>query len=123
MPRILVIDDDSQIRELLRKILEREGYEVFLAQDGEEGVKLQRQTDADIIITDIIMPEKEGIETIVEIKRDSPETKIIVISGGGRLDATSLLEMADRLGVHYSFEKPFDRQELLAAVRDLTQAA
>ena len=83
MPRILIIDDERQIRELLRDILEDAGYDVAEAADGQEAIKIQRGEPADLIITDLIMPEKEGIETIRELKQSYPDVRIIAMSGGG----------------------------------------
>ncbi len=119
MKRILVIDDDAQFRPMLGQMLERAGYEVVEAGDGEEGIKLYREAPTDLIITDIIMPEKEGVETIIELKRDFPDVKIIAISGGSRgIDAKSCLSYVKNLGVSHVFAKPFEREELLDAIRE-----
>jgi len=117
--RILIIDDDVQILDMLRQTLEREGYEVVDASNGKKGIRLYREKPADLIITDIIMPEKEGIETIIELKRDFPDVKIIAISGGGKIRSEEYLSMAKKLGARYTFSKPVKREELLAAVREL----
>ncbi len=119
MPRILVIDDEESIREMLRAMLEREGYDVLDASNGAEGIKLCVNDPADLIITDIIMPEKDGMETIVEIRREFPDTKIIAISGGDRVEPGAYLEMAKKLGAQDTFTKPFEREAMLAAVRNL----
>ncbi len=119
MKRILVIDDDVQVRQMLKQTLEREGYEVVDAADGNEGIKLYRDEPTDLIITDIIMPDKEGIETIIELKRDFPDVKIIAVSGGGRIDSRNYLEVAHGFGVDRTFTKPFDRAELLEAIQQL----
>jgi CheY-like chemotaxis protein len=119
MKRILVIDDDVQVRELLRLVLEQAGYDVVEAGDGKEGVDLFHREPTDLVITDIIMPEKEGIETIRELQRGYPEVKIIAISGGGRLSAEDCLESAECFGVHLTLAKPFEREELLDAVQDV----
>ena len=119
MKRILVIDDDAQFRPMLRQMLERAGYEVVDAQDGNEGIKLFREAPTDLVITDIIMPEKEGVETVIELKRDFPDVKIIAISGGSRgIDAKSCLSYVKNLGVSRVFAKPFEREELLEAIRE-----
>jgi len=89
MARILVIDDDIQILEMLGQTLEREGYEVVDALDGKEGMRLYREAPTDLVITDIVMPEKEGVETIMELKRDFPDVKIIAMSGGGQINSES----------------------------------
>ena len=119
MALILIIDDDNQFRAILREMLERAGYEVVEASDGEEGIKLYREKVTDLIITDLIMPEKEGIETIVELRRDFPDVKIIAISGGGLLDPEQYLSIAKRFGAQYTFAKPVEREELLKAVSEL----
>ncbi len=123
MKSILVIDDDIQVRQLLRQILEREGYHVLDAPDGNKGLKLYRQSPTDLIITDIIMPEKEGIETIMELKRDFPNVKIIAISGGGRINSKHYLDIAERCHVAHTFSKPFDRKEMLGVIRELLRNA
>ena len=121
MKNILVIEDDDQIRALLRQILEREGYRVSEAPNGEKGIKLYRQQPADLVITDLIMPEKEGIETIIELKRVYPEVKILAISGGGKVNPEIYLDMAEKLGATYAIKKPFGRGEILEAVQNLLE--
>ncbi len=121
MARILVIEDDPQVLAMLRQTLEREGYEVIDASNGQEGIRLYREKSADLIITDLIMPEKEGIETIIELRRDFPQVKIIAISGGGRLGTEKYLQFAEELGAQRTFTKPIGRDELLGAVRELVK--
>ncbi len=89
------------------------------ASDGSEGLILNRSNPADLVITDILMPEKEGIETIREMRRDFPETKIIAISGGGRLYTSDYLKIAQHIGADRVFAKPFEKNEILAAVQEL----
>lgn len=119
MPRILVIDDESSIRRLLRIMLERNGYEVDEASNGDAGIKKIRTDPPDLIITDLIMPDKEGIETIMELRRDFPGLKIIAMSGGGVIGAQEYLKMAKSVGAHRIFKKPFEMGQLLEAVKDL----
>jgi len=119
MARILIIEDDDQTRSMLRQVLEREGYEVVDAPDGREGIRLYRGKPTDLIITDIIMPEKEGIETIMELKRDFPDVKIIAMSGGGRIGPDEYLHVAKKLGAQRTFAKPVEREEMLKAIREL----
>ncbi|MCK4786615.1 MAG: response regulator [Desulfobacteraceae bacterium] len=121
MHTILVIDDNEDFRYTLMDLLELEGYEVIGAADGNEGVELYRQNPVELVITDLIMPKKEGIETIQELCRDYPDVKIIAISGGGRScsDPGLFLCAATDLGSMKSFQKPLDRVKFLAAVRDL----
>ncbi len=116
MGTILVVDDEEEVRSLLRLTLEREGYTVFDAADGTQAMAVYREHGVDVVITDIVMPEKEGIELIMELKALDSETPIIAISGGGRIDPHDYLKWAGRFGVEYTFTKPVDRQDLLDAV-------
>ena len=120
MARILLIDDDDQFRALLRKMLEKAGYDdIEEANDGRIGVKLFRQRSFDLVITDIIMPDKEGIETIIELTDDYPQIKIIAMSGGGRIGPQDYLETAKRLGASRTLAKPFNYSELIDTVHEL----
>jgi DNA-binding response OmpR family regulator len=119
MRRILIIDDDVQVLGMLRELFEINGYEVLGAHNGKEGVKLFREKGADIVLTDLIMPEKEGIETIIELHSDYPHLKIIAMSGGGRSGPDGHLLAAEGLGATRTFEKPIDIEELLAVVEEL----
>jgi len=121
MTRILAIDDDIQIREMLKQFFERAGYEVLVAPDGKEALKLHQANPVNLIITDIVMPEKEGLETIMEFQRRSPEVKIIAISGGGKIAANEYLNLAKVLGAQKTFSKPFELKKLLEEVRELLQ--
>lgn len=123
MKRILVIDDDVQFRQMLCQMLERAGYEVIEAADGRKGMKLFRVQPTDLVITDIIMPEQEGIETIRELKRDFANVRIIAISGGGRIDSKDYLNLAEKFGATRTFGKPLDREEFLAAIEGLLTEA
>jgi CheY-like chemotaxis protein len=123
MALILIIDDDVQIRAMLRRILGRAGYEVVEAPDGRQGIRLHRQQPADLIITDIIMPEKEGIETIMELRHDFPGLKILAISGGGREPPDEYLQMAKSFGAQRTLAKPFGPKDLLKAVGELLSAS
>ena len=119
MARILVIDDEEQVQLFMRKILEKDGHEVVDAPDGKVGLRLHREKPADLIITDILMPEKEGLATIMELRREYPDTKIIAISGGGRGGKLDFLSIAKKLGAVRTFTKPFTKQELIDAVHEL----
>jgi len=121
--RILVIDDDPAIRDLLGEALTRAGYEVDKSPDGLAGMELMRARRADLVITDIIMPGKQGVETINELWRDFPGVKVIAISGGGRIHARHYLDTARLFGAHREFTKPIDIPQLLEAVRELTGVA
>ena len=117
--RILIIDDDDQIRILLRQVMEWAGHEVIEAADGREGMIQQRKQQADLVITDLIMPEQEGLETITLLKKEYPLVKIIAISGGGRIGPDAYLPAAQELGADRVFSKPFDVRELATTVREL----
>lgn len=121
MDHILIIDDDDQFRAMLYEMLERSGYEVTEASDGKEGIKFYRENPTDLIITDLIMPEKEGIETIQELKQDFSDVKIIAISGGGRVGPEDYLQLAKMLGAQRTLTKPVDRDELLKVVEELLE--
>ncbi len=117
--KILIIDDDEQMRILLRQVMEWAGYEVVEAADGRAGMLKQRKEHADLVITDLIMPEQEGLETITGLKKEYPELKIIAISGGGRIGPDAYLPAAQELGADRVFSKPFDVRELANTVKEL----
>lgn len=119
MKKILIIDDEPNILLMMKKMLERAGYEVDLASDGKQGLDIFKRDSADLVITDIIMPEKEGLEIILEMKKINPELKIIAISGGGRLSAEGYLDVALYFGASKVFQKPFMQNELVEAVNEL----
>ncbi len=116
MARILVIDDDKGIRNMLKVLLERAGHEITEAVDGREGIEKFRTNPTDLIITDVVMPEKDGIEVMLELKREFPGVRVIVISGGGVVPPEYYLECVKGLGAAYTLEKPFDVDVLLATV-------
>ncbi len=118
MAKILVIDDDKQIRGLLTRIFVAAGHDVRTAEHGAIGIKMLRQDVADLVITDILMPEKEGIEVIMEVKRDFPDVKIVAISGGDR-DGCDFLPMTKPLGADCSLRKPFSVKEIGDVVEGL----
>ncbi len=117
--KILVIDDDEKFRGMLQRILEKEGYAVLVAADGREGVECFSHHPVDLVITDLIMPDMEGIETIIQLRAAQPEAKIIAISGGGRRGPEDYLPIAKTLGAQQTFAKPFDLKEFLTAVANL----
>ncbi len=121
MARILIVDDDEQVRNVFHRLFENESFEVHEAADGNEALESIRRFPADIVITDIVMPEKEGFQTIRELRREFPALKIIAVSGGGLLDPGLYLECAKQIGASYAFSKPVDRNVLLDAVRKLLE--
>jgi CheY-like chemotaxis protein len=117
--RVLVIDDDELVREALRAVLESGGYEVLSAADGDEGIRVFEAEHTAIIITDIVMPNREGIETIGELRRIAPDAKIVAISGGGQRGSTDYLRAAELLGADRTLRKPFTSEEILAVTKEL----
>lgn len=116
MASLLIVDDDRQVLDLLANYLTRFGYRVRLAQNGHEALDRMRQEQADLCLTDLVMPEREGVETIQEIRREFPATKIIAMSGAA---GGSYLRVAELLGAHAILAKPFDLQRLLDTIRSL----
>src|ERR1051326_7755442 len=119
MARILVIDDDRKLRDVISRALERAGHNVFEADDGDAGVRLYREHGADVIITDIFMPERDGLETIQQLRREYSGVKIITISGGDRTQRFDLRQDAEILGASRTLLKPFDQAVLVSMVREL----
>jgi CheY-like chemotaxis protein len=117
MMRILVIDDDGDILEIISEMLTDAGYEVQEANSGSKGIKLYRQAPFDLVITDLIMPEKDGLEVVMELHKDFPDVKIITLSGNAY--GRSSLETSRALGAARTLGKPFTEAELLEAVRQV----
>jgi len=122
MTSILLMDDEEQFRSMLGESLSRAGYEVTEARDGREGIRLYRDHPCDLIVTDLIMPEKEGLETIVEFRRIYPEVKIIAMSGGSRHGSVDYLKMAKLFGAQQVLTKPFSRQEILEVISNVLES-
>lgn len=114
--RILVIDDDPVVRGMLVEMLRREGYEVDEADDGRAGMRKFREVPATLVITDVVMPEQEGLETLMQLRHASKTVKVIAISGGGRVGPDAYLNSARTLGADAILAKPFGREELLELV-------
>ena len=119
MVRILVIDDDIGIRRMLRLALESMGYTVSEAGDGREGIALFAREPTDVVITDLVMPGKEGIETIRTLRKAHPHLKIIAMSGGSLTQSSDNLKMAKNLGANAAFSKPFAVAELAKVISGL----
>ncbi|CAO3433956.1 response regulator transcription factor [Azospirillum doebereinerae] len=117
MARVLIIDDDDVVRTILLRTLTRGGHEATGARDGVEGVALFRENPADLVITDIFMPNQEGLATIMELRRNAPSLKIIAISGGGARASLDVLPVAEALGAQKTLRKPFTPSEVMDAVR------
>jgi DNA-binding response OmpR family regulator len=116
---ILLIDDDAAVLRTLEIVLGDRGYDVITAKDGVEGLRLFQKHHPDLVITDLVMPEMEGIETIIEMRRERPDTKIIAISGGGRTHNGRFLKMAASFGAVAVLPKPFMPDELAAKIEEV----
>ena len=131
MTRVIIIDEEEDIRIVLKEIFVREGFDVAVASDGTEGLNLVRDTGADLVITDIIMPGSDGVETAYDIRMEFPNTKIIVMSGGGNtgpmdyeptaIATNAYLASAEAVGADLTLTKPFNRKDLIKAVRELME--
>jgi CheY-like chemotaxis protein len=119
MAHILVVDDNEIVRRVIKQTLEFEGHDVAVAEDGGRALDRFRDRVADLVITDIVMPEKEGIQTILELRMLETEVKILAISGGGLFSPGAYLSSARMLGADGSLVKPFSARELIEAVDDL----
>jgi len=120
--KIVVVDDDPQIVQMLKKLLENEGYEVHTASNGVEAKEVWDRAGAELLITDIVMPEKEGLDLILELQRDYPSIKVVAISGGDRIEPEYYLELAQILGAYKTLTKPFNPQVLLETVAELLES-
>jgi DNA-binding response OmpR family regulator len=120
--RICLIEDDKPLRTALARYLTRTGYEVVEAEHGRKALEAMAVKSVDLVITDMIMPEMDGVETLVALRRDYPKVKIIAITGGGIRTAEQYLQLAQMLGAHKTFAKPLVPQELLAAISSLIGA-
>jgi Response regulator containing CheY-like receiver domain and AraC-type DNA-binding domain len=119
MANILVVEDEEMVRITLERVLAVENHEVSTASNGNEAIALAKEKPFDLVITDLIMPEKQGIETIVELRRDNPDLKIIAISGVGRSHVSSELDHARQLGADATITKPFGVDTLLKVLHQL----
>jgi CheY-like chemotaxis protein len=130
MTKVIVIDDEEDIRIVLKEVFMRAGFEVEVASSGDEGMSLLREHGADLVITDIIMPGSDGVETAYDIRMEFPKIKIIVMSGGGNastlgyepaaITTNAYLASAAAIGADLTLTKPFDREELIKAAKELT---
>ena len=120
--RVLVVDDDAGVRNFLRMLLELEGYEVATVRNGIEALEVQRSDPAVVVLTDIFMPDADGMETIVQLREEFPQTKIIVMSGGGSYRGADYLALAREIGAAKSLKKPFAPQDLIDAMREVVRS-
>ncbi|MEX1021243.1 MAG: response regulator [Litorilinea sp.] len=123
MARILIIDDNAEIRLILAEVLDEAGYTTVTAPSGKHAIDFHLDAPVDMVITDIFMPDTDGLEVIYQFRRRFPDVKIIAISGGGARGLTELLTVAKRMGAQRTFMKPFEWQEILNAVAELVPPA
>lgn len=116
MPDILIVDDEDLIRESLSTLFTREGYSVEVAINGDDALKKVAANPPRVVVTDIVMPEKEGVATIMALRNTHPDIRIIAISGGGRRGSGQFLDAAKRLGADATLAKPFSRQAIIGLV-------
>jgi DNA-binding NtrC family response regulator len=119
MARILVIEDDDSFRNVLVQMLSKAGYEVRQAGEGNQALEVCKLFEPELVLTDIIMPDKEGLETIQELLDLCPHLKIIAMSGGGKFGPNSYLPLAQKLGAKATLQKPFMREELLNTISEV----
>lgn len=117
MARILVLEDDEAVLATVRRHLEAGGHEVLTASDGRKALELVEQTPVDLSLVDVFVPEMDGMEFTIRLRRQRPNARIIVMSGGGIVDKDTVLAIAEHLGAVRALAKPFTRDELLAAVQ------
>ncbi len=119
MPKVLIIDDEEDIRSVLKDMLDMSGYEVDTAENGRQAKDLYDKTEYDVVITDIIMPEQDGFEVILDYRNKNQLDRIIAISGGGRTSAEDYLNIANHFGVSSIFSKPPNYKDLIAKVDEI----
>ncbi len=117
MPSVLVVDDQDQVRQLIRETLEQAGYEVEEASDGKESLDRYRVRSTDVVIMDILMPDQDGLETIMTLRQEFPDIRIIAMTGGSdTVGIPNFLDVAKMLGARRALQKPFELKVLLDAV-------
>jgi DNA-binding NtrC family response regulator len=122
MARILIVDDQASIRQLLARAFSLRGHEAIEAANGAEAIALYRAAPTDVVIMDLVMPEKDGVETIGELKREFPNVRVVAVSGGGMINAQDHLDWAQLIGALRTFQKPFRIPDMVAAVEELVQS-
>jgi DNA-binding response OmpR family regulator len=122
MPGILLVEDDKELREMLRLTLMRRKYTVFEAGDGKEAILHFKPSITDLVVTDLIMPEEDGLKVIIKLREIKPSIKIIAISGGGKVGPGSYLNLAKALGADAIFSKPFSTRDLIAKIEELVSS-
>lgn len=116
MPLILLVDDDDALRTMLLRTLQKMGHDVMVASNGNQALRLCETEPPQLVLTDLIMPDKEGLETIATLHRRSPDIRVIAMSGGARINASDMLKIARHMGAHAVLQKPFSNDELAIAI-------
>ncbi len=119
MACILVVDDEEVMRELIRDILEDAGYDVLTASDGNEALALFKKNNVDVVLTDLIMPNKDGEEVVQELRKINPDAKIIVMSGGGQISGEDHIQLLEDLDVQHAIVKPINAKQLLKDIEEM----
>jgi DNA-binding response OmpR family regulator len=119
MPGILIVEDEKDLREMLKTSLVRHKFTVYEAENGKEALTHFKPSITDLVITDIIMPDEDGLKVIIKLRELKPSVKIIAISGGGKAGPGSYLNLAKALGANATFSKPFSINELIAKIEEL----
>jgi len=122
MPGILIVEDDRELREMLRISLARRRYTVLEADNGKDAITYFKPTLTDLVITDLIMPEEDGLKVIIKLREIKPSIKIIAISGGGKAGPASYLNLAKALGANAAYSKPFSLNDLMTKIDDLLES-
>lgn len=122
MVKVILADDDDNVRFALSAALRKAGFEVVEAKNGGDRVFEEQIADTDVVVTDILMPDCDGIELITKLRTQSPTLPVIAMSGGGRISGANYLETADALGAKAIFHKPFDTEDLISAIQDAVAA-
>jgi DNA-binding response OmpR family regulator len=119
MPGVLIVEDDKELREMLKMMLVRRNFTVLEAENGKTAIAHFKPTLTDIVVTDLIMPEEDGLKVVIKLRELKPSIKIIAISGGGKVGPGSYLNLAKALGADAVFSKPFSLNDLVARIEQL----
>ena len=119
MARILLIEGEPHVRKLMKEILEEEGHEIIECDNGTDGVREYKRAAIDLVVLDVLLPDKDGLDTLRELKQHHDDVKVMAISGGFVQGAIDMLPLAKRLGARHTLDKPFDLKMFLSAVKQL----
>jgi DNA-binding response OmpR family regulator len=117
--RVMVVDDNEDMRSMLKLCLEADGFEVEVARNGQLALDLLHRQPADVVVTDLFMPDQDGIETILELRKQFPQVRIVAMSGWTSSEGSDYLRVAREIGALETLRKPFDPQELSQLLREL----